>query len=342
MYESIFKPLLFRVDPEEAHHLAFRMLQAGSAFPIWSRVFQVRDSRLQRILAGCQFPNPVGLAAGFDKNGEAVSHWERLGFGFCEIGTVTAKPQPGNPRPRLFRLPEDRALINRMGFNNWGAELVAQRLRETFARRAPKIPVGINIGKSKVTPNEEAVSDYLFSLERLYEFSDYLVVNVSSPNTPGLRDLQEKESLTRLLSSVLERGAKLAGERGLRERALFVKLAPDLDDDAFGALIRMAVEIGLAGVIVNNTTLSRASLRSELARESGGLSGAPLTARAHGLMQRARAEAGDKLVLIGSGGIMTPEDAVSRLEAGADLIQIYTGFVYEGPRLPCRICRAIR
>jgi dihydroorotate dehydrogenase len=292
------------------------------------------DLRLEQTLFGCRFQNPVGLAAGFDKNAVAAGIWHLFGFGFAELGTVTWHPQPGNPRPRLFRLAAERAALNRMGFNNGGAQAALRTLERQQLPPAGQRPavLGINLGKSKVTPLELAPDDYASSLELLAPLADYAVINVSSPNTPGLRELQDEVQLRRLV----ERLRRLQGCP-----PLLVKIAPDLDDEAIDAIARMAYEEGLAGVIAVNTSLNRLGLEQRripqtgrtLAEEAGGLSGAPLRGRALEVLRRLRAVAGPGLPLIGVGGIDSPEAAWERITAGASLIQLYTGWIYEGPEL---------
>jgi dihydroorotate dehydrogenase len=315
LYESLVRPLLFLMEPERAHELALWAVRKGIA----GRLVHPLPALPQGggiDLFGVRFPNCVGLAAGFEKGAVAVSRWRELGFGFVEVGTVTRHAQPGNPRPRLFRLPSERALINRMGFNNPGADEVARRLSATSAG----IPLGVNIGKSKATPLEEAVSDYAYSFRLLSEFADYVVVNVSSPNTPGLRDLQEKESLRAILSSLREIDFR---------KPLFVKLSPDLSLGALEDVVSVTLELGLTGMVCTNTTVSRSVLAVDPGLE-GGLSGAPLRDMADEALRFVRELAPD-LVLIGVGGVMSGEDARRKMSLGADLVQVYTGWVYGGP-----------
>lgn len=327
-YRHILRPALFRLDPERAHNLALRLI-ARTPPPLLRAFFPAapRDERPTSVL-GISFPNRVGLAAGMDKDAEALRGWEALGFGFVEIGTVTALAQPGNPKPRAFRYPSQQALINRMGFNNAGAPALAARLaRLRDSGRWPHIPIGINIGKSKVTPLEEAASDYLSSLRALRSFGDYFVVNVSSPNTPGLRDLQN----VRLLRGILE---TLRPE--IPERPLLVKIAPDLRDEEALEIAALAESLGLDGLIATNTTLDHSALPPER-DQAGGLSGAPLRGRADALTRTL--VAATRLPVIASGGIMAPEDAASRFAGGARLVQILTGFIYQGPSLIRDIAR---
>jgi dihydroorotate dehydrogenase len=347
LYRRFVGPLLRSdegADAEQLSQLTLATLSQVSLRRDWPLVsgtlaglgaeLQRRDPRLEQTLFGCRFANPVGLAAGFDKNGVAAAIWDRFGFGFAEIGTVTWEPQPGNPRPRLFRLAPERAALNRMGFNNEGARAVRRRLERQKLPPSGQRPavLGINLGKSRITPLERAADDYAASLELLAPLADYAVVNVSSPNTPGLRELQGEAQLRRLV------------ERLRRLPAcppLLVKIAPDLEDDAIDAIARLAYEEGLAGVIAVNTSLDRLGLEQRrlaatgrtLAEESGGLSGRPLRLRAQAVLRRLRAAAGPALPLIGVGGIDTAHAAWERISAGASLIQIYTGWIYEGPAL---------
>lgn len=325
LYTQLLKPLLFRLDAERAHHLALFGLQLGGHFPaLLAAAFGGPAPRAERRVCGVRFPNPVGLAAGMDKNAIALPAWEALGFGFIEVGTITAHPQPGNPKPRLFRYPELDALVNRFGFNNDGATAIATRLtRLRDAGRWPSIPVGVNIGKSKTTPLDEAPADYRTSFEHLRDFGDYFVVNVSSPNTPGLRDLQHVDSLRAIMDALRSVDAT---------KPIFVKIAPDLDPDQLDPLVSVP---GISGFVATNTTLDHSALPPER-DETGGLSGAPITTHAHKIFTALRDRT--SLPIIASGGIMTKNDAQARLDAGADLVQIYTGFVYHGPDLIRQIC----
>ncbi len=322
LYENLFRPALFALDAEQAHHVGIGFLKAASSFPpllAGLRQFQPRPNPVQ--LFGLDFPNPIGLAAGFDKNGVALPAWEALGFGFIEIGTVTAKAQPGNPKPRIFRYPAQQALVNRLGFNNDGAEVVAERLRQLRASgRWPAIPIGINLGKSKVTPLENAAEDYLYSFRLLREFADYIVLNVSSPNTPGLRALQGDDALAPLLRA-------LRNENRGSARPILLKIAPDLSEAELAQIIATCEREEIAGIIATNTTLDHASLGER--DEAGGLSGAPLRSRATDFVRAIKAQTA--LPVIGVGGIMTAGDAREKLEAGAALVQLYTGYVYRGP-----------
>lgn len=339
IYRRLVRPLAFRLDPERAHELSITALRFGA--PLLARLpspLSIRDSRLERTAMGIRFPNPVGLAAGYDKSARAVGAWPGLGFGFAEMGTVTALAQPGNPRPRIFRLPADRALVNRLGFNNEGAERVARRL-ESARRRGllGRIPIGINIGKSKATDLDRAAEDYLSSFRLLRPYADYLVVNVSSPNTPGLRELQDRDRLQEILAAL---GA--AGAEGVPVPIL-VKLAPDLALPAVDEAVDLALSLGIAGLVVSNTTLSRDGLVSPpaVAQQEGGLSGRPLTARSTELIRHVARRAAGRLAIIGVGGVFDAEDAWQKLAAGATLVQVYTGLIYEGPALVRRINRGI-
>lgn len=341
MYRSIVRPLLFRFDPEKVHHFSFWWLQNMYRIPgmgtIGRWLHSYNHPTLEREVFGLKFPNPVGLAAGFDKDGKLAEKWANVGFGFVELGTVTPRPQAGNPKQRLFRLPADQAIINRMGFNNEGVEGLVERLKKI---RSKRIVIGGNIGKNKTTPNEDAVEDYRICFEALYPYVDYFVVNVSSPNTPGLRELQEKEPLKALLLSLQELNNAKA-----KPRPLLLKIAPDLSDGQLDDIAAIVKEIGLDGLVANNTTIDRSNLKTpaeEVANiGAGGLSGKPLTQRSNEVIRYLRKALGPDLPIIGVGGIMRPEDAVERLHAGATLVQVYTGFVYNGPNFPKQICKAL-
>jgi dihydroorotate dehydrogenase len=318
---DFLKPLLFRLDPETAHGLALKALASG----LTPRAGPA-DPRLRQSLLGLDFPNPIGLAAGFDKNADVPNPALALGFGFVEVGTITPRPQAGNPRPRIFRLPAERAMINRLGFNNGGFG-VEQRLR---ARKGDGI-VGINIGANR--DSADRVADYAAGVARFAPIASYLTVNISSPNTPGLRDLHEREALQALLQAIQE-----AHKHASRRVPLLVKIAPDLDDDALGAIVETAIAFGIDGIIVSNTTVARDGIGDlNVAREAGGLSGRPLFERSTVVLARTRKLAGDKLVLIGVGGVDSVDTAWDKIAAGADLVQLYTGMVFEGPGLPARI-----
>ncbi|MBI5707207.1 MAG: quinone-dependent dihydroorotate dehydrogenase [Armatimonadetes bacterium] len=322
LYGSLLKPLAFRCDPEFAHEAGLALIASG-AF----RSRKHEDPRLAQTLFGVHFSNPIGLAAGFDKNAVAADRWEDFGFGFAELGTVTYLQQPGNPGPRLFRIPEEEALINRMGFNNQGAQAMAQRLSAS----QPAIPIGINLGKSKITELKDAPRDYQRSFKRLHTLGDYFVVNVSSPNTPGLRALQEKGPLLDILSSMKEVDAT---------RPLFVKVAPDLEHSALDQVIEVAHEANLTGLIATNTTLRRDVLRRDPQLE-GGLSGKPITRLANDFMRHLFSSCEREMILIGVGGIGSGKDAYERVCSGAHLCQVYTGWVYGGPDTAVRILREL-
>ena len=324
-YERLVRPLLFSLDPEAAHHLALNCLRLASRLsPALGLLSSFERPAKPVQLFGLTFRNPVGLAAGFDKNGVALPAWAALGFGFVEIGTVTAKPQPGNPKPRIFRYPEQQALINRLGFNNDGADVVAARLRRLReSKHWPQIPVGINIGKSKVTPLEGAPDDYLYSFCQLAPLADYIAINVSSPNTPELRSLQEHEALTRLLSAIRE-------ENRRAQKPILLKIAPDLSPADLEAIIAACEANEISGIIATNTTLDHSSIPS--ARdEMGGLSGAPLREKSTEVIRFIRSCS--QLPVIASGGIFDVQSAREKLDAGAQLLQIYTGYIYRGPGL---------
>ncbi|TXK45932.1 quinone-dependent dihydroorotate dehydrogenase [Pontibacter qinzhouensis] len=336
MYKTLIRPLLFKIDPEKVHYLIVDVLKTGYKLPlsktISNSLFQVTDPRLERELFGIKFPNPVGLAAGFDKDARLIDEFANLGFGFIEIGTLTPKPQPGNPKPRIFRLPPDGALINRMGFNNGGVDAAVERLRN----RKSKVIVGGNIGKNKVTPNEDATSDYLYCFKALYDVVDYFAVNVSSPNTPDLRALQEKEPLKQLLLALQEQNSKMP-----KAKPILLKIAPDLNEAQLNDIIEIAIEAKLAGIIATNTTISRDGLTTPKATVTdlgaGGLSGKPLTKHSTEIIRYLRQHLPPHIKLIGVGGIMSADDALEKLQAGADLVQLYTGFIYEGPALISQI-----
>lgn len=339
MLYPLLRPFLFAVDSEHAHHLAIDALKVLQATT--PSLSPPSDARLSQQLWGLHFLNPVGLAAGYDKNAAVPLVWPALGFGFAELGTITAKAQPGNPKPRIFRLEQDVALINRMGFNNDGATAIAQRLTRVLPLHRPHpIPLGFNIGKSKVTPLEEAADDYVESLERLFPFADYLVVNVSSPNTPELRKLQEPDRLGRLLDTLQVRSQQLSPQANRPQKPLLVKIAPDLTDAEVVEVARVALAVGVSGIIATNTTLARSGLQSAI-NEEGGVSGKPLAARATEVLRILFRTVEGKLPLIGVGGIFSAEDAYARIRAGASLVQVYTGLIYEGPLLPRRIVHGL-
>lgn len=328
MYKSTIRKLLFQIDPEKVHYLTFNFLKFLFKIPftksITRSIFSVEDKRLERRLFGLTFKNPVGLAAGFDKNARLFDEFSNYGFAFVEIGTVTPKPQPGNPKKRLFRLKEDEAIINRMGFNNDGVKVIAERLR----KRKSDIIIGGNIGKNKTTLNEHAVDDYLICFNELFHVVDYFVVNVSSPNTPNLRELQDKEPLAKLLGT-------LQNENHKNEipKPVLLKIAPDLSDDQLFDIIDIVKTTGIDGVIATNTTISRDNLVSDNRNETGGLSGKPVKDRSTEVIRFLSEKSNKAFSIIGVGGIHSAKDAQEKLDAGADLIQIFTGFIYEGPAL---------
>jgi dihydroorotate dehydrogenase len=340
LFDKIVRPALYRLshhDPELVHERTIGVLsRLGRAAPALSRVYRVDDPVT---VLGLRFPNRVGLAAGMDKNGRALPAWAGLGFGFVEVGTVTRLAQPGNPKPRLFTLPETDAVINRMGFNNDGAEALAAKLARDGK---PGIPLGISIGKSKITPLEDAVEDYRFSLRALHPYADYFAINVSSPNTPGLRQLQDRAALAELLGELRSTSVSLAGSG--TPTPVLVKVAPDLTDDALAELLEVCLEHGVAGIIATNTTLSRdgiAAAESGLAGQAGGLSGRPLTTRAAEVVRFVHDHTGGNLPIIGVGGVLGPDDAVRLVDAGASLVQLYTGFALHGPGLVRRVSRGL-
>lgn len=340
MYKLFVRPVLFLFPPEFIHHLTFRILSIAGKIPgllkLLDAAHEVEHTSLERKLFGITFKNPVGLAAGFDKDAKLIDELAAFGFGFIEIGTLTPKPQPGNDKPRLFRLPADQAVINRMGFNNLGVDVAVERLK----KRKSKVIVGGNIGKNKITSNEEAFEDYNKCFEALYPYVDYFVVNVSSPNTPNLRALQEKEPLKKLLSEV--KTLSLAKEN---PKPVLLKIAPDLNESQLSDVVEILLETKTDGVIATNTTISREGLITSpdqiTAIGNGGLSGKPLTKRSTEVISFLRSRLGPTYPIIGVGGIMSAQDAIDKLKAGADLVQIYTGFIYEGPALIKSINKAL-
>ena len=338
IYQKLIKPFFFLFDAERAHYLLADMLTFLMKIPGVSFIFQsiygYKHPSLRRTVFGIEFPNPVGLAAGFDKNALLVDELATLGFGFIEVGTVTPKPQDGNAKPRLFRLPADSAIINRMGFNNEGLAAMKKRLE---VRKSPVI-IGGNLGKNKVTPNELADDDYCQGFETLYPVVDYFVVNVSSPNTPNLRALQEKEPLKQLLSRMQE-----LNHRKPKLKPILLKIAPDLTNEQLDDVVEIVLETGIAGLIATNTTLSREGLQSDvtLIQESGGLSGKPVSDRSTEVIAYIHKKSKGKIPMIGVGGIHSAADALAKMRAGASLVQIYTGFIYEGPGLIQEINQAI-
>ena len=335
MYKFLIKPILFLFDPEWVHHTVFSTLKLIHRIPgmgsMIRGLYQVKDVRLERKLFGLTFPNPIGLAAGFDKDAKLYQELSNFGFGFIEIGTLTPKPQPGNPKKRLFRLPEDNGLINRMGFNNQGVVEAIERLKKNNG-----VLIGGNIGKNKITPNDEAVSDYVQCFEALFPHVDYFVVNVSSPNTPNLRALQDKEPLQHLLQTLKNLNLKRTSPK-----PILLKIAPDLIDDQLLDIIDIVTTVKIDGVIASNTTLSREGLISSNRSEMGGLSGKPVAERSTEVIRFLYEKSNNAFPIIGVGGIHSSEDAINKLNAGASLIQLYTGFVYEGPGVIKKINKAI-
>lgn len=338
MYKILIKPFFFFFSPEVAHRLAMHFLRLSLKIPrigfLLRKQFQLKDTQLKREILGLKFENPVGLAAGFDKDGKYLDILPALGFGFLEIGTVTPKPQGGNPQPRLFRLPKNNALINRMGFNNEGVDALVSRLKNY---KKNKIIIGGNIGKNKITSNEEAQNDYTYCFEKLFPWVDYFVVNVSSPNTPGLRSLQEKKPLTQLLTT-------LQGLNKIKEKPkpILLKIAPDLTNEQLDDILSIVQNTKIEGIIATNTTINREKLKENTDKiGAGGLSGQPLRQRATAVIRYLRKNGHKELVIIGVGGIASAEDAIEKLEVGADLVQVFTALVYEGPGLIKRINQRI-
>lgn len=327
MYKLVLRPLLFCFDPEKVHHFTFTMIRILCQIPGMSLVFKsmylVEDKRLERQLFGLTFNNPVGLAAGFDKDAKLYNELSNFGFGFIEIGTLTPKPQEGNTKKRLFRLKDDKAIINRMGFNNGGVMEAVERLKQNN-----NVLIGGNIGKNKVTPNEEAVEDYKICFNALFDHVDYFVVNVSSPNTPNLRALQDKEPLTKLLKDL-----KVENSKYEAPKPILLKIAPDLTNEQLMDIIDIVADTKIEGVIATNTTISRDGLQDENRNEAGGLSGKPLTNRSTEVIRFLSEKSNKAFPIIGVGGIHSAEDALEKIDAGADLVQLYTGFIYEGPKL---------
>ena len=328
-YRRALRPLLFSLDAEFAHERTLQILSAAGRLPFALSNRAFTHASLRSCVAGIEFPNPIGLAAGCDKNGTAIPMWPGFGFGFIEIGTVTAQPQPGNPRPRIFRLPHYQALINRLGFNSDGSSEVATRLALLRRGRPLPIPVGINIGKTKLVTGEEAtLEDYRTSFRRLAALADYIVINVSSPNTPGLREWQEKAKLTTLLSMIMEEGRQAdAGP------PMFVKISPDMAEGDLDDVLEVALDLKISGIIATNTTVAGPGIESD-PREAGGMSGRPLRDRANEVIRYIYRGTGGSIPLIGVGGIFSAEDAYERIRSGASLVQLYTALIYEGPLLP--------
>ena len=328
------------MEPETAHYTVTSglksVLKVWGAKNILKTAFSYANPSLEKEVFGLKFKNPVGLAAGFDKNAEYIHEMAALGFGFIEIGTVTPRPQPGNDKPRMFRLTKDEALINRMGFNNQGVDVAALRLKYFTDRNG--LIIGGNIGKNKITPNEDAVNDYIICFDKLFDVVDYFVVNVSSPNTPGLRDLQEKEPLKHILNTLQKRN-----ESHEKPKPILLKIAPDLTDSQLDDIIEIVIDTKIAGVIATNTTINREGLKSSssLLSESGGLSGKPLSVRSTEVIRYLLEKSGKAFPIIGVGGIHSSADALSKIQAGASLVQVYTGMIYEGPQLIKAICKRL-
>ena len=335
MYKVLIRPIFFLFDPEKIHHFTFALIRLVCQIPgvtwLMKRLYVVNDVRLERKVFGLTFKNPVGLAAGFDKDAKLFNELNHLGFGFIEIGTLTPKPQDGNPKKRLFRLIDDKAIINRMGFNNGGVLEAVERLKKNSG-----VLIGGNIGKNKVTPNENAVEDYKICFNALFEYVDYFVVNVSSPNTPNLRELQDKEPLTKLLKVL-----KMENSKYQKGKPILLKIAPDLTNEQLMDIIDIVKETKIEGIIATNTTISREGLTSKNKNETGGLSGKPLTHRSTEVIRFLSEKSNQAFPIIGVGGIHSVEDALEKLNAGAVLIQLYTGFIYEGPKLIKDINKAL-
>lgn len=335
MYKLLIRRILFYFDPENVHYFTFSLIRTLSKIPgipsLFKAIYGMEDKRLETEVFGLKFKNPVGLAAGFDKDAKLYKELSNFGFGFIEIGTLTPKAQDGNPKKRLFRLKEDQAIINRMGFNNGGVQEAVERLKSNT-----NVLIGGNIGKNKLTPNENAVDDYVICFDALYDYVDYFVVNVSSPNTPNLRELQEKEPLKLLLQTL--QNLNLAKPK---QKPILLKIAPDLTDSQLLDIIDIVKETKISGVIATNTTLSREGLHSKNKIEAGGMSGKPLGQRATEVIRFLSEKSNKAFPIIGVGGVHSPEDAIEKLEAGASLIQLYTGFIYEGPALIKKINKAI-
>ncbi|MEX1191377.1 MAG: quinone-dependent dihydroorotate dehydrogenase [Brumimicrobium sp.] len=335
---SIIKRVLFKFDPEKVHHFTFKLIKFALKIPgvksLWKKMYVIEDKGLEKKLFGLTFKNPVGLAAGFDKNAQLYNELAYCGFGFIEVGTVTPKAQSGNPKKRLFRLTEDEAIVNRMGFNNEGVEKMIQQLK----KRKTDVVIGGNIGKNKTTPNENAIDDYVICFEALFPYVDYFVVNVSSPNTPNLRALQDKEPLTKLLSELKKLNLKKA-----IQKPILLKIAPDLTNEQLDDVIEIIKSTEIDGVIATNTTISREGLKSKNIDEigAGGLSGKPLTKRSTEVIRYLSEKSNKAFPIIGVGGIHSSKEAIEKIDAGADLIQIYTGFIYEGPKLVRKINKEI-
>ena len=333
LYEKILKPVLFQMDPEKAHHLTIGGMgfaqKVPGVLPLFRSLYSSPSApELQQTLWNITFANPIGLAAGLDKNGEAAGAFSHMGFGFIEVGTVTPRPQPGNDKPRLFRLPEDEALINRMGFNNHGAEVMRKNLE---ALRKRPIPIAVNIGKNKTTPNDEAVQDYRSCMRILYDVGDYFVVNISSPNTPNLRNLQHGDDLSALLAGVIEERDQQAAKRGSAAKPVLVKIAPDMTKEELAGCVQIIKSSGISGIIATNTTITRNNLRGRHQEETGGLSGKPLNRLSVNVVRQVYQLTEGQIPIVASGGVFTGDDAYEMIRAGASLVEIYTGMIYRGP-----------
>ena len=345
LYKKVIRPLLFRKDPEESHESILAVLSRleFAAAPL-AQFYRISDSSLRVQIGSLSFENPVGLAGGFDKNAVAPKTIASFGFGFIEIGAITAQAQPGNPKPRLYRLPEDEALINRLGFNNEGAAAIAAKLECMRARGGlPDIPLGLNIGRTKIVQTEDAVTDFSACFEKLHAHGDFFTLNVSSPNTPNLRDLQEKSLLRELLAAIQERNRELSQAAGSPPKPVFVKIAPDMDFAQVDQIVDVAQGARLTGIVATNATaFMREKLKSGHAREEGGLSGRPITAKVTSFVSHIYRITGGELPIIGVGGIFNAEDAYDKIKAGARAVQIYTGWIYEGPGAVKRINQGLR
>ena len=335
MYKLLLKPLFFLFDPELVHHTVFKLIKLSNKIPGISNlirsIFVIKDKRLERHLFGLTFPNPVGLAAGFDKDAKLYHELSNFGFGFIEIGTLTPKPQDGNPKKRMFRLTKDKGLINRLGFNNEGVESAINRLKKNKG-----VLIGGNIGKNKTTPNKNAVKDYVYCFNMLFDYVDYFVVNVSSPNTPNLRELQDRCNLEKLLSTLSN-----LNQTKVQPKPILLKIAPDLNEKQLLDVIEIVTNQNIDGVIATNTTLSRENLKSFKKNETGGLSGVPLKDKSTDVIKFLHKKSKNAFPIIGVGGVHEPEDAIEKLDAGASLVQMYTGFIYEGPGIVKRINKAL-
>jgi dihydroorotate dehydrogenase len=335
MYKLIIRPILFWFDPEKVHYFTFSLIRNLSRIPgvtsIFKSLYSINDKRLEVEVFGLKFKNPVGLGAGFDKDAKLFQELSSFGFGFIEIGTLTPKPQDGNPKKRLFRLLDDAAIINRMGFNNGGVQEAISRLK-----RNKNVLIGGNIGKNKLTPNENAIEDYEICFNELFDFVDYFAVNVSSPNTPNLRELQEKEPLTKLLLAL-----QALNSQKIKQKPILLKIAPDLTNEQLLDIIDIVNQTKISGVIATNTTISRKNLKSQNQTETGGLSGKPLTSQSTEVIRFLSEKSNKSFPIIGVGGIHSAQDAIEKLEAGASLVQLYTGFIYEGPAIIKKINKAI-